>query len=60
MKGKNMQSKLEKYADLSVQMGVNDSMIHVDFMIGADDLDIDGITSDGQKIPVFRNGSWVF
>ena len=39
-------------------MGINDSMIHVDFMIGAPDLDIDGITSDGRKIPIFRDGSW--
>ena len=51
----------EKYTREELkEMGINDSMIHVDFMIGADDLDIDGITSDGQKIPVFRNGSWVF
>lgn len=51
----------EKYTREELKaMGINDSMIHVDFMIGADDLDIDGITSDGQKIPVFRNGSWVF
>ena len=41
-------------------MGVNDSMIHVDFMIGCADLDIDGITPSGEKIPVFRKGSWVF
>jgi len=39
-------------------MGVNDSMIHVDFMIGSADLDIDGVTRDGRKIPLFRNGSW--
>lgn len=51
----------EKYTREELkEMGINDSMIHVDFMIGADDLDIDGITSDGQKIPVFRKGSWVF
>ena len=41
-------------------MGINDSMIHVDFMIGSEDLDITGITYDGKKIPVFRNGSWCF
>jgi aminopeptidase len=51
----------EKYSREELKnMGVNDSMIHVDFMIGTPDLDIDGITADGQKIPVFRNGSWVF
>ena len=42
------------------RMGINDSMIHVDFMIGCDDLDIDGVTADGKTIPVFRNGEWCF
>lgn len=41
-------------------MGVNDSMIHVDFMIGADDLDIDGVTASGEKVPIFRAGDWCF
>jgi len=38
--------------------GGNSSMIHVDWMIGSDELDIDGITSDGTIVPVFRNGEW--
>ena len=42
------------------EMGVNDSMIHVDFMIGGAELDIDGVTADGEKIPVFRKGAWCF
>ena len=41
-------------------MGINDSMIHVDFMIGSADLDITGITPDGKEVAVFRNGSWCF
>ena len=54
-------SDYEKYTKEELQaMGVNDSMIHVDFMIGTADLEIDGITADGKKIPVFRKGSWVF
>lgn len=40
------------------EMGVNESMIHEDFMIGAPDLAIDGITADGRVIPIFRNGDW--
>ncbi len=39
---------------------VNDSMIHVDFMIGCDSLDIDGETADGKTVPVFRKGTWAF
>ena len=42
------------------QMGINDSMIHEDFMIGTADLDITGITADGREIPVFRKGNWAF
>ena len=41
-------------------LGVNDSMIHVDFMIGGAELDITGVTSEGKKIPVFRKGAWCF
>jgi len=40
------------------KQGINDSIIHVDFMIGADDLDIDGIRPDGSEAPIFRNGTW--
>jgi aminopeptidase len=40
------------------ERGVNDSIIHVDFMIGADDLSIDGIRPDGTEVPVFRSGTW--
>lgn len=42
------------------ELGVNDSVTHVDFMIGSDDLSIDGITADGKTVPVFRNGTWAF
>lgn len=42
------------------KMGVNDSMIHVDFMIGARDLDITGVQQDGTRVEVFRKGCWCF
>lgn len=38
--------------------GLNDSMIHVDFMVGSDDLSITGTQSDGTLVPVFINGDW--
>ena len=41
-------------------MGVNDSIIHEDFMIGTRDLSIDAETVDGKTIPIFRNGTWAF
>ena len=40
--------------------GVNDSLIHVDFMIGSDKVDIDGITPDGSVIPLMKKGAWAF
>ena len=40
--------------------GINDSMIHVDFMIGTRDLSIVGITRDGKRVPIFENGTWAF
>src|SRR6185437_12118106 len=39
--------------------GANSSLIHVDWMIGSSDLDIDGITASGTAEPVMRNGNWV-
>jgi len=39
-------------------LGINDSMIHVDFMIGTADMDIDAITADGAVHPIFRSGNW--
>jgi aminopeptidase len=48
--------------DLSVEeaqkQGVNDSLIHVDFMIGSDDLSIVGVKADGTEVPVFAGGTW--
>ena len=41
-------------------LGINDSMIHEDFMIGCDSMNIDAICADGKVVPVFRNGNWAF
>ena len=41
-------------------LGINDSMIHVDFMIGYEGLDIDAVTRDGKNVPIFRKGHWAF
>ena len=45
--------------DLAVN-GVNESLTHVDFMIGSEQMDIDGIKEDGTSEPVFRSGNWAF
>ena len=60
--GRGFNDCVRGYEQLSQQelkeLGVNDSLIHVDFMIGSRDLAITGITADGREIPVFRGGSW--
>jgi len=62
--GFGFQDTLKDYGNISLEeartKGINDSMIHVDFMIGCGDLDITGITEDGKEIPVFRKGNWAF
>jgi aminopeptidase len=37
---------------------VNDSGQHIDFMIGSPELDVDGITAGGERVPVLRAGDW--
>ncbi|SPF31214.1 Aminopeptidase 2 [Candidatus Desulfosporosinus infrequens] len=39
-------------------LGINESLVHVDFMIGTSDLEILGMTLDGKEIPIFRNGNF--
>lgn len=55
---------LEGGADMSkaelAAHGLNDSITHVDFMIGTPDLSITGKTADGREIPVFRHGNFAF
>ena len=41
-------------------LGINDSMIHEDFMIGCDTMNIDATCADGKIVPIFRNGNWAF
>lgn len=42
------------------EIGVNDAGNHTDFMIGSDDLSIDGVDEHGNVHPIFRNGTWAF
>lgn len=49
-----------KMSPLELQKhGINVSTVHVDFMVGSGEMDIDGIMKDGSVVPVFRNGEWV-
>ncbi|WP_416176399.1 aminopeptidase [Clostridium sp.] len=55
LRGSENMSK-EKLSDL----GVNQSLEHVDFMVGTEDLNIMGITQEGREIPIFENGNFKF
>lgn len=51
----------DKYTNEEMkEMGINDSALHVDFMIGTKDLSIVGIKKDGSEIVIFENGLWAF
>lgn len=43
-----------------IEHGLNNSVTHVDFMIGSAEMNIYGITADGTEEPVFLNGNWAF
>jgi aminopeptidase len=40
--------------------GINSSMIHVDFMIGSKDMSIVGVTQQGKRVQIFKDGNWAF
>jgi len=50
----------DKTLDECRALGINDSMIHEDFMIGCDTMNIDAICADGKTVAIFRNGKWAF
>jgi len=41
------------------KLGANDSLIHVDWMIGSAEMDVDGVAADGTREPLMRSGEWV-
>ena len=44
--------------DEIIKRGGNSSMIHIDWMIGSEEINVDGMNSTGASIPIFRNGEW--
>ena len=49
---------LEMNMEQRKEVGINDSMIHVDFMIGTRDLSIVGVDKKGKEIQIFKDGTW--
>lgn len=62
--GHGFTNTLKNYEQYTVkecyEKGINESMIHVDFMIGTEDLSIIAVTRDGKRVPIFENGNWAF
>lgn len=60
--GRGFNNCLENYESYTFEqckeIGINDSMIHVDFMIGSKDLSIVGVTKDGKRVQIFKDGNW--
>ena len=62
--GMGFADTIRGYADKTLEecrkLGVNDSMIHEDFMIGTADMNIESLCEDGKTVPIFKNGNWAF
>ncbi|MDE7453307.1 MAG: aminopeptidase [Clostridia bacterium] len=60
--GRGFNNCLENYENYTVEqcekLGINSSMIHVDFMIGSSDMSIVGVTADGKCVQIFKDGNW--
>ncbi len=60
--GAGFPNVIEGYENMSLdeihELGINDSITHTDFMIGAEDMSIKGYTADGKCVEIFKNGNW--
>ena len=51
----------EKYThEETKELGINDSIVHEDFMIGTADMSITAVTNDGREVAIFKDGEWAF
>jgi len=57
----NVLRDYDKYTEAEChEMGINDSIVHEDFMIGTEDMSITAVCEDGKEIAIFKNGEWAF
>ncbi|MCH5142492.1 MAG: aminopeptidase [Clostridiales bacterium] len=60
--GRGFNECLEGFENMTVEecqkAGINSSMIHVDFMIGSKDMSIVGVTKEGERVTIFKDGNW--
>ena len=55
----NLAGTAEMSAEQKLAAGMNTSLVHVDWMIGSGELDVDGVFKDGKREPLMRKGEWV-
>ena len=62
--GEGFTNTIENYENYTLEecraLGINESMVHEDFMIGTADLSITARTADGRDVEIFRDGNWAF
>ncbi len=62
--GRGFNNTIDNYDKMTQEeikaVGLNESLIHVDFMIGTADLDVKATTFDGKEVQIFKNGVWAF
>ena len=56
----NIKGGVEMSPETALEAGMNDSATHVDWMIGSGEMDVDGVKSDGARVPILRAGEWAF
>jgi aminopeptidase len=57
----NVIKSYENYTEKELHdMGINDSFVHEDFMIGTEDMSITAVCGDGREVKIFENGNWAF
>ena len=57
----NVIKDYENYTEAELhEMGINDSIVHEDFMIGTADMSITAVCEDGREVAIFRDGEWAF
>jgi aminopeptidase len=55
----NMEGTADMSAEQKLQNGMNTSLVHVDWMIGSGQLNVDGVTRDGKREALMRQGEWI-
>ena len=57
----NLLRDYEKYTEKEAhELGINDSIVHEDFMIGTADMNITAVCADGREVAIFKDGEWAF